>query len=307
MDAARELLRAAERQNGEPDARRRAAHLRADQARGRAGVHRARRLRATSSSSRTAPQTAVGHDMGSGPIAPDEPIVPRPLPARPRVGLLRRHDARRSSSATPSDELRRVPQALQGGARPLGRGGPARRRRAASCYKIVCDVFEEHGYPTLLSKQPGEVLQDGFYHSLGHGVGLEVHEEPIARPRAGRARRRRRGRGRAGPLPPRLRRLPARGSRARDRGRRRGADGLPVRPRRLESDARDRDDARWRSGGTRRRRSSPRRRTRSRTSTSATSTSSGRPRRASASPGSSPSRSSTSGSRRTRSGTSAAS
>jgi Xaa-Pro aminopeptidase len=45
-------------------------------------------------------------------------------------------------------------------------------------HKISCDVFEEHGYPTLRSKQPGEVLQDGFYHSLGHGVGLEVHEEP---------------------------------------------------------------------------------------------------------------------------------
>ena len=39
-------------------------------------------------------------------------------------------------------------------------------------------MFEEHGYPTLLSKQPGEVLKDGFYHSLGHGVGLEVHEQP---------------------------------------------------------------------------------------------------------------------------------
>src|SRR5256885_11691335 len=45
-------------------------------------------------------------------------------------------------------------------------------------HKISCDVFEEHGFPTLLSKEPGEVLKDGFYHSLGHGVGLEVHEEP---------------------------------------------------------------------------------------------------------------------------------
>ena len=30
----------------------------------------------------TGPQTAVGHEMGSGEIRPDEPIVPRPLAAR---------------------------------------------------------------------------------------------------------------------------------------------------------------------------------------------------------------------------------
>jgi Xaa-Pro aminopeptidase len=43
---------------------------------------------------------------------------------------------------------------------------------------LVCDVFHEAGYPTQLSKQPGEVLSNGFFHGLGHGVGLEVHEPP---------------------------------------------------------------------------------------------------------------------------------
>jgi Xaa-Pro aminopeptidase len=40
----------------------------------------------------------------------------------------------------------------------------------------VCDLFESAGYPTQRTAQPDQV--DGFQHSLGHGVGLEVHEPP---------------------------------------------------------------------------------------------------------------------------------
>jgi Xaa-Pro aminopeptidase len=45
-------------------------------------------------------------------------------------------------------------------------------------FEIPCELFAEHGYPTQLTKKPGEVLDSGFFHSLGHGVGLEVHERP---------------------------------------------------------------------------------------------------------------------------------
>ena len=48
----------------------------------------------------------------------------------------------------------------------------------ADVFTLVCELFHEAGQPTQLSKQPGEVLEDGFYHGLGHGVGLEVHEAP---------------------------------------------------------------------------------------------------------------------------------
>ena len=46
-------------------------------------------------------------------------------------------------------------------------------------FDVVCDIYEEAGQPTLRTKQEGEVLRDGFFHGLGHGVGLEVHERPV--------------------------------------------------------------------------------------------------------------------------------
>jgi len=45
-------------------------------------------------------------------------------------------------------------------------------------FALACDVFEEAGELTQRTKAEGETLLDGFFHSLGHGVGLEVHEEP---------------------------------------------------------------------------------------------------------------------------------
>jgi Xaa-Pro aminopeptidase len=39
----------------------------------------------------------------------------------------------------------------------------------------VCDLFEEHGHPTI---RQDERVQEGYVHGLGHGIGLEVHERP---------------------------------------------------------------------------------------------------------------------------------
>jgi Xaa-Pro aminopeptidase len=39
----------------------------------------------------------------------------------------------------------------------------------AACYQAVRDFFAELGYQSDT---------EGFIHSLGHGVGLEIHEQP---------------------------------------------------------------------------------------------------------------------------------
>jgi Xaa-Pro aminopeptidase len=50
--------------------------------------------------------------------------------------------------------------------------------QCAELYGIACDVFEAAGHRTGRTKAPGEILREGFFFGLGHGVGLEVHEAP---------------------------------------------------------------------------------------------------------------------------------
>jgi Xaa-Pro aminopeptidase len=122
------------------------------------------------------PQTAVGHDMGSGPIHPDEPIVLDLFP-RDRESGCYADMTRTFVVGTPPEEIARfqrlVKEALD---RSLAQVRPGADGTAV--YRSVCELFHEHGFPTQLSKEPGQVLEDGFFHGLGHGVGLEVHEDP---------------------------------------------------------------------------------------------------------------------------------
>lgn len=122
------------------------------------------------------PQSAVGHDMGSGQILPDEPIVFDLFPRDKATGCYA-DMTRTYVVGEPSEELqewyRLVKEALDTSTAEVRPGV-----NGSNLYEQVCDIFHGAGYKTQLNKEPGEVLEDGFFHGLGHGVGLEVHELP---------------------------------------------------------------------------------------------------------------------------------
>jgi Xaa-Pro aminopeptidase len=122
-------------------------------------------------------QTAIGHDLGSGPISASEPIVidvwPRDLESACHADMTRTfvvgevpEEIRRFHALT-LEALERSREAVRSGA------------AGAEVYGVACAPYEQAGLPTQRTKATGEALERGFYHSLGHGVGLEVHEAPI--------------------------------------------------------------------------------------------------------------------------------
>jgi Xaa-Pro aminopeptidase len=122
------------------------------------------------------PQTAIGHDMGSGAIGRDDVVLLDLFPVDVESACFA-DITRTFTVGNAPDEIRewyglcREALALATAEiRPGVDGGDVHR--------LVSEYFAECGFPTLLTKREGEVLQDGFYHGLGHGVGLEVHESP---------------------------------------------------------------------------------------------------------------------------------
>jgi Xaa-Pro aminopeptidase len=121
-------------------------------------------------------QTAIGHEMGAGEIKANEPIVLDLWP-RDRESSCYADMTRTFAVGEPPEELvtyhALVYEALER-AREAVKPGVAGR----DLYVLVAELFHEAGYPTGLHKRDGEVLEDGFFHGLGHGVGLDVHEQP---------------------------------------------------------------------------------------------------------------------------------
>jgi len=122
------------------------------------------------------PQGAVGHDMGSGPIVPGVPIVidiwPRDNESFMYCDMTRTFVV----GDVPEDVARwhgLAKDALDRAISEIKDGADGR-----AIFDGTCEIFEAAGEATQRTKEDGKPLNHGFFHGLGHGVGLEVHEQP---------------------------------------------------------------------------------------------------------------------------------
>jgi Xaa-Pro aminopeptidase len=117
-----------------------------------------------------------GHEPGSGPLPAGLPIEVDLWPQDEASGCWADMTRTFVVGGEPPEEIRRqerlVREAIDA-SREAARPGVTGRELHA----ITCDVFEREGYRTQRTG-PGDDPSEGFQFSLGHGVGLSVHEDP---------------------------------------------------------------------------------------------------------------------------------
>ena len=119
-----------------------------------------------------------GHEIGSGPIMPDQSVIIDCFPRDRRTGVF--SDMTRTFvPGRASGELEKLHAhcrtALEIAFEAIGPG-------VKDAHSKVVEYFHSQGFPTFDHHNGEGPLIEGFWHSLGHGVGLQVHE----RPRVGR-------------------------------------------------------------------------------------------------------------------------
>lgn len=112
------------------------------------------------------------HCRGSGPLRPHELIIVDIFPRIARTGFhgdMTRTYLKGKASEAQTNLVDAVFQTQQSVLRKHAPGINGRE-----LYQYVVDTFNQRGYRT----ETIEGISTGFFHGLGHGLGLEVHEPP---------------------------------------------------------------------------------------------------------------------------------
>ena len=116
---------------------------------------------------------ARGHDSGSGPLEVNVPIIVDIFP-RHRQTRYFGDMTRTFVKGEPSDRTKEwyeLAHEAYEAALDTVRAGVT----GEEVHDATCEIFEAEEYPT---QRTDESPEDGFTHSTGHGVGLDVHEAP---------------------------------------------------------------------------------------------------------------------------------
>ena len=121
-------------------------------------------------------QSCSGHESGHGPLLTGLPIVIDLWPGDEESGC--HADMTRTFVVGDVDPRTAEQHALARESLENVRAAAKPGITGRALWELSCEPFERAGHPTQRTKESGTVLDHGFYHGLGHGVGLEVHEGP---------------------------------------------------------------------------------------------------------------------------------
>lgn len=113
-------------------------------------------------------QAAQPHNRGSGPLYAGQPIVfdifPRDLSSGYYFDM-----SRTVIKGTPTEELRKLYETVRK-SQLAGIAAIKPGVKTSDVHRACAEVFRKAGYATS--------EEEGFIHSTGHGVGLDIHERP---------------------------------------------------------------------------------------------------------------------------------
>ena len=116
-------------------------------------------------------ESAMPHRLGSGALLEGEPIVIDLFPQHEVTGYYA-DMTRTVVHGEPDPDIVEMYLAVRD-AQDLARSLAGPRISGPKLHQAVLDLFTERGF---------ETGTEGFIHSLGHGIGLDVHEKPALSP-----------------------------------------------------------------------------------------------------------------------------
>jgi Xaa-Pro aminopeptidase len=117
-------------------------------------------------------QACDPHDLGSGPLKADSLIILDVFPKDGRSGYY--GDLTRTVVRGKANEAQRALWSTVLEAQKFALQNIRAGVSGGALQKEVSDFFKGKGYPAEIRK--GRWV--GFFHGLGHGIGLEIHEQP---------------------------------------------------------------------------------------------------------------------------------